>query len=131
MSRVGLATHAKCVRLSQLSLDLKCAQPSSQAGRVAFAVPGDLTTPTGGYRYDRRIIQELRRLGWQVDVLDLGDGFPFPSFAQRATALMVLSAVPSDCPIVLDGLIRPREAEQWCRCCHAPAARDHYLVVQR
>ena len=104
MSRVGLATHAKCVRLSQLSLDLKCAQPSSQAGRVAFAVPGDLTTPTGGYRYDRRIIQELRRLGWQVDVLDLGDGFPFPSFAQRATALVVLSAVPGDCPIVLDGL---------------------------
>ena len=104
MSRVGLATHAKCVRLSQLSLDLKCAQPSSQAGRVAFAVPGDLTTPTGGYRYDRRIIQELRRLGWQVDVLDLGDGFPFPSVAQRATALVVLSAVPGDCPIVLDGL---------------------------
>ena len=104
MSRVGLATHAKCVRLSQLSLDLKGAQPSSQAGRVAFAVPGDLTTPTGGYRYDRRIIQELRRLGWQVDVLDLGDGFPFPNVAQRATALMVLSAVPGDCPIVLDGL---------------------------
>jgi glycosyltransferase involved in cell wall biosynthesis len=72
--------------------------------RVAFAVPGDLATPTGGYGYDRRIIQELRGLGWQVDVADIGSDFPFPSTAQRATALSILSAVPSGCPIVLDGL---------------------------
>jgi glycosyltransferase involved in cell wall biosynthesis len=73
-------------------------------GRVAFGVPGDLATPTGGYGYDRRIIRELRQLGWHVDVLDVGDGFPFPSVAQRATALAVLSAVPAGCPTVLDGL---------------------------
>jgi glycosyltransferase involved in cell wall biosynthesis len=73
-------------------------------GSVAFAVPGDLATPTGGYRYDRLIIQELRRLGWQVDVLDLGDGFPSASLAQRASALAILSSVPGSCPIVLDGL---------------------------
>src|SRR5262245_5369973 len=60
--------------------------------------------PTGGYGYDRRIIHELRRLGWQVDVADIGGGFPFPSIAQRATALAILSAVPAGCPIVLDGL---------------------------
>jgi glycosyltransferase involved in cell wall biosynthesis len=73
--------------------------------RLAFAVPGDLGTPTGGYRYDARIIQELGRLGWQVDVLDVGDSFPFPSAAQRANALAMLSAVPVGCPIVLDGLV--------------------------
>ena len=71
---------------------------------IAFAVPGDLATPTGGYVYDRRIIQELRRLSWQVDVVDIGGGFPFPSMAQRATALAILSAVPAGCPVVLDGL---------------------------
>jgi glycosyltransferase involved in cell wall biosynthesis len=71
---------------------------------LAFAVPGDLATPTGGYRYDRRIIQELRRLGWHVDVANIGDSFPFPSIAQRATALATLSAVPAGCPMVLDGL---------------------------
>jgi hypothetical protein len=54
-------------------------------------VPGDLATPTGGNGYDRRIIQELRRLGWQVDVVDIGGGFPFPSIAERATALAILS----------------------------------------
>ena len=47
--------------------------------RVAFAVPGDLETPTGGYAYDRRMIAELQKLGWQVDVIGLGDGFPRPS----------------------------------------------------
>ena len=46
------------------------------------------------------IVAKLR----QVDVLDLGDGFPFPSGAERATALVMLSAVPRGCPIVLDGL---------------------------
>jgi len=71
---------------------------------LAFAVPGDLATPTGGYGYDRRIIQEIRELGWQVDVADIGDEFPFPSAAQRAAALEKLSAVPAGYPIVLDGL---------------------------
>jgi glycosyltransferase involved in cell wall biosynthesis len=71
---------------------------------LAFAVPGDLATPTGGYRYDRRIIQELRRLGWQVDVANIGDSFPFPSIAQRATALAILAEVPAGRPMVLDGL---------------------------
>lgn len=71
---------------------------------LAFAVPGDLATPTGGYGYDRRIIQELRELGWHVTVADIGNDFPFPSTAQRATALAILSAIPVGCPIVLDGL---------------------------
>jgi glycosyltransferase involved in cell wall biosynthesis len=72
--------------------------------QVAFGVPGDLATLTGGYGYDRRIIQELRDLGWRVDVIALGDGFPFPSVDQRATALARLSSVPPGCPTVVDGL---------------------------
>lgn len=77
---------------------------SSDRPHLAFAVPGDLATPTGGYGYDRRIIQELRRLGWRVDVVDIGDGFPFPSTAQRAAALATLSTLPAGRPTVLDGL---------------------------
>src|SRR5262249_56096441 len=49
-------------------------------------------------------IQGLRRWGWQFDVLDLGDSFPFPTAAQRAMALLILSVAPGSCPIVLDGL---------------------------
>ena len=40
---------------------------------LAFAVPGKLTTPTGGYGYARRMITELRARGWETQVLDLGE----------------------------------------------------------
>jgi glycosyltransferase involved in cell wall biosynthesis len=71
---------------------------------IAFAVPGDLATPTGGYAYDRRMIAELRKMNWHVEILDLGDGFPHPTPAQRAAALTQLLAIPHDRPIVVDGL---------------------------
>ena len=72
--------------------------------RVAFAVPGSLDTPTGGYAYDKRIIAELRTLGWQVDLIDLGATFPNPDAHTRATALTKLQAVAAGQPIVIDGL---------------------------
>jgi glycosyltransferase involved in cell wall biosynthesis len=72
--------------------------------RLAFAVPGDLATPTGGYAYDRRMIAELQALGWEVGVLGLGDGFPRPTPAVSAEAEARLAAVPAGRPIVIDGL---------------------------
>jgi glycosyltransferase involved in cell wall biosynthesis len=72
--------------------------------RFAFAVPGDLATPTGGYAYDRRMMTELGNLGWQIDLLDLGEGFPWPDEATRATAQSRLLAMPAGRCIVVDGL---------------------------
>lgn len=72
--------------------------------RVAFAVPGDLSTPTGGYVYDRRIVAELPKSGWQVDVVDIGAYFPRASVAERATAHLQLAALPPGRVIVVDGL---------------------------
>jgi glycosyltransferase involved in cell wall biosynthesis len=72
--------------------------------RVAFAVPGDLATLTGGYTYDRHIVGELRRLGFMVDVIDLGDGFPRPAPETRTAALEKLAGVSPDVAIVIDGL---------------------------
>jgi len=72
--------------------------------RAAFAVPGDLETPTGGYAYDKRIIAELARMGWQIELVDVGEGFPFPSEAVRSNARARLLGAPDGCPIVVDGL---------------------------
>jgi glycosyltransferase involved in cell wall biosynthesis len=71
---------------------------------IAFAVPGDLATPTGGYAYDRRVIAGLSMHGWRIEVCNLGDGFPRPTAETRAAANAKLSAVPRGQPIVLDGL---------------------------
>lgn len=72
--------------------------------RAVFAVPGSLDQPTGGYAYDKRIIGELRALGWAIDVLDVGDGFPRPDAKARETANAVLANVDAHIPLVIDGL---------------------------
>ncbi|MFT3816153.1 MAG: glycosyltransferase family 4 protein [Rubrivivax sp.] len=69
-----------------------------------FLVPGPLTTPTGGYVYDRHVIAGLRALGWQVGVQEFDDGFPFPSAAALEDAESRLAALPDDALVMIDGL---------------------------
>jgi glycosyltransferase involved in cell wall biosynthesis len=71
---------------------------------LGFAVPGSLDQPTGGYAYDRRLIDALRALACEVDVIDLGGGFPYPCAATRRGALALLRAMPAGRPLVIDGL---------------------------
>lgn len=71
---------------------------------LSFVLPGDPETRTGGYLYDRRIVEGLRERGWTVDVVRLGDGFPFPTEAEAAEAAAVLESLPGGRPVVVDGL---------------------------
>ena len=72
--------------------------------QIAFAVPGDLNAPTGGYAYDRQMIAELEQIGWHVEILNLGEGFPWPSDETRTSAEALLLGVPNGDTIVIDGL---------------------------
>ncbi|HSW06476.1 glycosyltransferase family 4 protein [Aquabacterium sp.] len=72
--------------------------------RIAFVVPGDLDSLTGGYGYDRRIIGGLRAAGWTVDLVSLGGGFPWPDAATRQHAARLIAAIPEGCTVVADGL---------------------------
>lgn len=72
--------------------------------RAAFALPGEITTLTGGYIYDRHVVDGLRGLGWEVDVLSLGTSFPAPSASDQTDAGAQLTALPADCPVIVDGL---------------------------
>jgi glycosyltransferase involved in cell wall biosynthesis len=74
------------------------------ARRVGWAIPGDIATVTGGYAYDRRVIAELERLGWEVDLIGLGEGFPRPSPRQKAEGEARLLSAQGDGPVVVDGL---------------------------
>jgi glycosyltransferase involved in cell wall biosynthesis len=58
---------------------------------VTFVVPGSIETRTGGYEYDRRIIDELSRRRWIVEVCELGKGGRLPP-------------VPDGRIVIVDGL---------------------------
>jgi glycosyltransferase involved in cell wall biosynthesis len=98
---------------------------------LAFAVPGSLDQPTGGYAYDRRVTGELRRRGCDVDIVDLGEGFPRPDDATIREALVRLQRVPAGRPIVIDGLaygVLP-EAAAVLRATHPVIALVHHPLA--
>jgi glycosyltransferase involved in cell wall biosynthesis len=70
----------------------------------SFLVPGELGTRTGGYGYDRRIIEGLRAQRWRVDVRSLGPGYPAPDDAALALARRVVEDLPDGSLAVVDGL---------------------------
>ncbi|MDE2363699.1 MAG: glycosyltransferase family 4 protein [Hyphomicrobiales bacterium] len=70
---------------------------------VAFAFPGALSTPTGGYGYDRRVIAELQKLGVEVAPLALPSSFPFPSADDLVETGRRLTQSRGKC-LVIDGL---------------------------
>lgn len=71
---------------------------------VAFAIPGDLSAPTGGYGYDRALIAELRALGHAVSVIALDQSFPRPTTKALEAAGEALAAVPHGAALLIDGL---------------------------
>lgn len=78
--------------------------PSTCKKAFVFAYPGDLQTLTGGYIYDSCITSELTALGWEVELLSLGSGFPFPNQETIHQAEQQLCQVQVGKPIVVDGL---------------------------
>jgi glycosyltransferase involved in cell wall biosynthesis len=100
-------------------------------GDFVFAIPGDPDTATGGYVYDRRMIAELRELGWRPEVLRLGDGFPRPNALTLAAAGARLAEVPKGRLIVIDGLafgVMP-EAAASLRLSHPLVALVHHPLA--
>jgi glycosyltransferase involved in cell wall biosynthesis len=69
-----------------------------------FLLPGRLDTATGGTGYDRRIIEGLGSLGWQVIVRELHGSFPHPDEDALADADAALTAIPDRALTVIDGL---------------------------
>ncbi|KZM49977.1 glycosyltransferase family 4 protein [Labrenzia sp. OB1] len=101
--------------------------------QLFFAFPGNLETPTGGYGYDRRIIAGLRDLGWRVELVPLGEGFPQPSAMTLASAEKQLAALPSSALVVIDGLafgVMVAAAQELCNDLRLIALVHHPLCLE-
>jgi len=72
--------------------------------QLIFVYPGDLNSPTGGYAYDRRIIAGLKSLGWEIQLIGLGEDYPFPNPVQAEQAKEQLQRLAPGVPMVIDGL---------------------------
>ena len=72
---------------------------------AAFAIPGDINRRTGGYIYERRLLEGLRAEGRKVEHIVLPASFPDPAPADMAASIATLAAVPQDCPLIVDGLV--------------------------
>ncbi|HEU4618591.1 MAG TPA: glycosyltransferase family 4 protein [Gammaproteobacteria bacterium] len=72
-----------------------------------LVVPGDPATRTGGYIYDRRILEALAARGWQTRVHRLDASFPRPTAAAVADAAKTLADIPAGRAVVVDGLALP------------------------
>src|SRR4051812_683070 len=69
--------------------------------RLAVLVPGRLSTRTGGYEYDRRMIAGFRARGWDVQVRELDASFPYPTDAALRHAAGVLQEIPDRSPVLV------------------------------
>jgi glycosyltransferase involved in cell wall biosynthesis len=78
---------------------------------LAFLVPGSLDQLTGGYLYDRHVVDGLRRHGWAVDVVELPGRYPDADAEASALACEALLRLPDGSIAVLDGLALPGFAE--------------------
>ena len=78
---------------------------------LAFVSPGPLDQLTGGYLFDRRVVDGLRAMGRTVDVYELEGRFPDADEAARASAAAALAALPADTVVVIDGLALPAFAD--------------------
>lgn len=71
---------------------------------VAFAIPGDLNTPTGGYAYDREILARLPALGIRARHLQLPGGYPEPSADDLSQTQALFAGLDLTNVLLVDGL---------------------------
>src|SRR5689334_9804776 len=69
-----------------------------------FIVPGRLDQITGGYLFDRRIVEGLRAAGREVEVAELEGSFPDADAAGFRALAATLGSLPDGAPAVIDGL---------------------------
>jgi glycosyltransferase involved in cell wall biosynthesis len=71
---------------------------------VVFVIPGDLFLPTGGYAYDRRVLELADKHGLDMGHLALPGSYPSPTDADLARTAHLIAETPEDAILLIDGL---------------------------
>lgn len=71
---------------------------------AVFVVPGSIETRTGGSIYDRRMVDGLVRLGWDITVVELEGAFPQPAVGDVKRAAAALASIATGALVIVDGL---------------------------
>jgi len=101
--------------------------------RIVFIIPGDINLPTGGFRYDRSIIQEWQALGHKIDLICLTGSYPLPSSEELAADLDAINNIPAADIAVVDGLAggaHPQLLEMLSRLMPVVALVHHPLCLE-
>jgi glycosyltransferase involved in cell wall biosynthesis len=108
--------------------------------RIVFAIPGDLMTLSGGYGYDRRVMQELPGCGVEVAYRRLPASFPLADAADVDAAVQIINeGLRLEDVVLVDGLAYgalPQEAIRRIAApivalCHHPLALETGLSSER
>src|SRR5690606_103836 len=101
-----------------------------------LVVPGPLDQRTGGYIYDRRMVDGLRALGWTIQVHELAGRFPRTDEVACVAAAEAIAAMPPGALPVIDGLALPafadlgdRLPQPWIALIHHPLALETGLTA--
>ncbi|MET0213315.1 MAG: glycosyltransferase family 4 protein [Vicinamibacterales bacterium] len=71
---------------------------------IALVAPGPLDARTGGYIYNQRITEGLRRQGWVVNTIQLDASFPCPTAAALQHAARAVADLPHETITLVDSL---------------------------
>jgi glycosyltransferase involved in cell wall biosynthesis len=71
---------------------------------IALVAPGPLDARTGGYIYNRRMTEGLRRQGWVVNTIELDASFPCPGADALQHAGRALADIPNETITLVDSL---------------------------
>ena len=71
---------------------------------IHIIVPGALDQLTGGYLFDKRLVEGIRAQGRAIEVHELPGRFPAADAAARQAAAALLARLPDGAAAVIDGL---------------------------
>jgi glycosyltransferase involved in cell wall biosynthesis len=71
---------------------------------TAFCIPGDLTLPTGGYRYDREVLSRIAKHGVDAQHVELPRSFPNPDSDDLSQTRDMLRSLDRRTLVLIDGL---------------------------